>query len=90
MRVADSNEDIQALALRALAWTLAAQDRAQRLIALTGLEPDDLRARIGDPAVLAACLSFLEGREPDLVACAAAIGVAPARLVAARQRLEAA
>jgi len=37
--------DDQALALRALAWTLGDPDRAGRLLALTGLDPGDLRAR---------------------------------------------
>ena len=90
MREADTNEDAQALALRALAWTLAEPHRAGRLIALTGLAPEDLRARIGEPTVLAACLGFLEGHEPDLIACAGAIEVKPERLIAARHALEAA
>ena len=37
------------------------------------------------PRFLAAVLRFLEGHEPDLVACAEALGVPPARLVAARR-----
>ncbi|WP_298675766.1 DUF3572 domain-containing protein [uncultured Sphingomonas sp.] len=90
MREADTNTDIQALALHALVWTLEEPRRAERLIALTGLSPEDLRARIGDPVVLGACLAFLEGHEPDLIACAAAIGVTPERLVAVRRALEAA
>lgn len=90
MREADTNTDPHALALHALAWTLAEPRRAERLIALTGLSPEDLRARIGAPAVLAACLTFLEGHEPDLIACADAVSVAPERLVAARRALEAA
>ncbi|MCW6537059.1 DUF3572 domain-containing protein [Sphingomonas sp. MMSM24] len=90
MREADTNEDMRTLALGALAWTLGEPRRAERLIALTGLAPDDLRARVGDATVLAACLGFLEGHEPDLIACAAALGVAPERLVAARRGLEAA
>jgi len=88
MREADTNSDVQAIALHALAWTLGEPNRAERLIALTGLAPDDLRARIGDPAVLAACLGFLEGHEPDLIACAESIGATPERLVAARRALE--
>ncbi|MFW2853246.1 DUF3572 family protein [Sphingomonas sp. TX0543] len=90
MREADTNTDLQALALHALVWVLAEPRRAERLIALTGLAPDDLRARIGDAAVLAACLTFLEGHEPDLIACAEALGVTPGQLVAARVALEAA
>ncbi|WP_375393476.1 DUF3572 family protein [uncultured Sphingomonas sp.] len=82
-------EDAQALGLRALVWTLVVPDRAMRLLAVTGLEPHDLRARAGDPAVIAAALGFLEAHEPDLIECAAELGVKPAALVAARARLEA-
>ncbi len=79
----------EALALGALGWTLSDGDRAARLLALTGLTPDDLRARIGEPSLLAATIAFLEAHEPDLIACAEAIGVIPAELVAARSALEA-
>jgi hypothetical protein len=75
-------------ALAALAWTLAVPDRAARLLALTGLTADDLRARAGDADVLGAVLGFLEAHEPDLLACAAELGCTPADLVAARQALE--
>jgi adenine/guanine phosphoribosyltransferase-like PRPP-binding protein len=80
--------DPEALALSALAWTLAEEDRAARLLALTGLSPDDLRQRLGEPALLAAALGFLAAHEPDLVACAEALGVTPGALVAAARSLE--
>lgn len=80
--------DPEALALSALAWTLAEEARAQRLLALTGLTAADLRERLGEPSVLAAVLGFLEAHEPDLVACAEALGVDPAALADARRRLE--
>lgn len=83
-----TNDDAAAVALRALAWTLDDDDRAGRLLATTGLMPDDLRARVGEPAVLAAALGYLEAFEPDLVACADAIGERPETLVAARAALE--
>jgi len=75
-------------ALHALAWTLGDPERARRLIDLTGLDPAALRARAGEPAVLAAALGFLEARESDLVACAEAIGVPPEALVRARVAME--
>jgi hypothetical protein len=78
----------EALALAALGWTLADESRAQRLLALTGLTPDELRRRLGEKSVLAALLGFLEAYEPDLVACADALGVPPETLVEARRRLE--
>lgn len=76
------------LALAALGWTVSEPARARRLLDVTGLEPDDLRARAADPAVLSAVLRFLESHEPDLIACAEAIGSDPAALVAAHHELE--
>ena len=89
MRIEDTNKaDPETLALSALGWTLAEPDRAQRLLALTGLTPEDLRDRLGDPGLLCATLGFLEAHEPDLVACAEALAVTPLALVEARRRLE--
>jgi len=79
--------DPQALALGALGWLLGDEDRAQRLLALTGLTPDALRDGLGDPAVLGAVLEFLASHEPDLLAAAEALGIEPAALMAARERL---
>jgi hypothetical protein len=44
----------EALALRALGWTLVDSGRALRLLDVTGLTPADLRSRASDPAVLTA------------------------------------
>ena len=84
----DQTNDDEALALGALRWTLSEDVRATRLIALTGLTPTGMRERLDDRDFLAAVLRFLEGHEPDLIACAGALGVAPARLVSARAGLE--
>lgn len=88
MRDAETNPDPAHLALRALVWTLAEPERALRLLDVTGLQPADLRARAGDPAVLSAALGFLEAHEPDLIACAQAIGESPRRIVAAHAALD--
>jgi adenine/guanine phosphoribosyltransferase-like PRPP-binding protein len=88
MLPANTNDDAITLALTALGWTLADQPRAERLIALTGLTPADLRSRADDRTMLAAVIGFLEAHEPDLIACAEALGIAPARLVAVRGELE--
>lgn len=89
MPVQDTNADSAAgTALAALGWTVGDPTRAERLLALTGLTPADLRASADSPATLAAVLGFLEAHEPDLVACAAAIGETPTRIVAARAMLE--
>jgi hypothetical protein len=90
MRARDTNvPDPEVLALQALVWTIGEPDRADRMIAVTGLFPDDLRARAAEPAVLGAVIEYLESYEPDLVACARALGAPPEALVGARQALEA-
>lgn len=76
------------LALAALGWTVSEPMRARRLLDVTGLDPDDLRARAADPVVLSALLSFLEAHEPDLLACAQALDCQPAALVAAHHQLD--
>jgi hypothetical protein len=90
MKPTETNDErAAALALSALSWTLGEAARAERLLALTGLTPEDLRERLGEPDLQAAVLRFLEGHEPDLVACAQALEVKPEVLVEARTRLEA-
>ncbi len=86
----DTIEPAMALALRALVWTLQSPSRAERLLALTGLSVEELRGGAGEPGVLAAILSFLEGHETDLIACAEDLDVRPEALVAARRILESA
>lgn len=61
--------------------------RAERLLALTGLTPEVLRERLTDRSVLAAVLEFLAGHEPDLLLAADALDVAPAELIEAREAL---
>jgi len=79
----------QTLALAALGWVLACEDRAARFLELTGLDPDALRAGLEDPAILAAPLEFLANHEPDLIRAAEALAVTPEELVAAKDALDA-
>ena len=80
--------DAQALALVALATAVSDERRARRFLDLTGIGTDELRARAGDPVLLAALIRFLEAHEPDLVSVAEAMDVRPEALVAARRNLE--
>ena len=80
--------DAQAMALLALATALSDERRARRFLDLTGIGTDELRARVGDTALLAALIRFLEAHEPDLLAVAETMDVKPEMLVRARQQLE--
>ena len=88
MRTPETNHDASTLALMALAWCLEDSRRAARLLDLTGLTTNDLRARAAEPGLQAAVLGFLEAHEPDLLACAAALELRPETLVRARAELE--
>lgn len=79
--------DAQAIGLAALGWILGEEDRAQRLLSLTGMTPDVLRAGLQDRAVLAAVLEFLTSYEPDLVKAAEELDIAPEQIAAAAQEL---
>ena len=78
------------LALQALAHVAGHPDLGPRFLALSGLDADALRASAGDPMLLGALIDFLQAREPDLVACADAIGTTPQALVFAGAALSAA
>ena len=84
-----ANRDAEAvLALHALIWSLKDEVRAERLLQLTGLTPDDLRMCASSTEVQVAVLNFLEAHEPDLIACAKALETTPLTLVQARMKLE--
>jgi Protein of unknown function (DUF3572) len=68
---------------------VADDDHAQRLLALTGITPDELRMRLMEPEVLIATLDFILAHEPDLLACAQAIGTTPQALEQAHAALSA-
>ena len=79
--------DPSALALNALIWVLGDERRAQRFLDLTGLSPEDLRARIGTAEIQLSVLDFLCAHEPDLLAAAEELGIAPGDIAAARESL---
>ena len=75
--------EAEAIALRALVWTLADEKRAERLLSLTGLTPDRLRAGLSERGVQAAILDYLAYYEPDLIAFAEAEGLGPQDIMTA-------
>lgn len=77
----------QTLALQLVGWILSDAARVERMFSITGLDPDSLRASLADAASLGAIMDFVINHEPDLIACAKALGITPARLVAAQEKL---
>lgn len=89
LRPVTDSQDSAGLALAALGWVLECEDRAARYLELTGLDPDSLRAGLGDPLILGSALEFLANHEPDLIRAAEALAVTPEELVAAKDALSA-
>ena len=83
----DAGAASEAIALQALAWVLSDPARAERLLSLTGLTPDDLRQGLTERRVQAAILEFLTQYEPDLIAAADALDVAPETIAVAAAEL---
>lgn len=52
-------ESAETLALEAVAFLFQDEERIERFFNASGLEPNDVRARLTDPALLAAVCAFL-------------------------------
>lgn len=77
-------DQAETVALQALGFLAGDEDRLARFLAMTGVGPEDLKGRIGDPAFLGAVLDHLLGYEPDLMAFAAEAEIDPALVGRAR------
>jgi hypothetical protein len=79
--------DPETLALQALAFIAGDDDRLERFIGLTGIDPAQLRVLAQNPAGLGAVLDYLLGWEPLLLEFAAAHELKPESIATARRRL---
>ena len=87
MRPKTPPPDPETLALQALTFLAADEDRLTRFLGLTGIAPETLRQIAHDPAGLGAVLDYLLGWEPLLLDFAAEIDVNPEAIARARQKL---
>jgi len=82
-------EAAEALALDALAFLAADEERLMRFVALAGLSQHNLRAAAAAPGFLAGVLDHLAGDEPLLLAFAANHGLDAAEVTRAWMLLSA-
>ena len=75
------------LALRALAFLAAGEDRVARFLSLTGLDPGEIRRSVSDPGFHLAVLDHLAGDERLLLAFADAERLSPEAVGLARRAL---
>lgn len=78
-----STVDPQETAIAVLGWLANEPDLFGRFLALTGIEPGQVRGAINDPGFLSGMLDFLMNHEPTLMAFCAASGTAPEAVMAA-------
>ena len=76
-----------ALALRALAYLAGDDEKIDRFLSLTGVDPGDLRSLAVEPAFLCAVLDHLAQDERLLLDFAAAEKIRPGAVSAARRAL---
>jgi hypothetical protein len=74
-------------AIGALAFLAADMERLEPFLALTGLQPGNLRAAAAEPGFFAAVLEYLTSDEKLLLEFAASRKVDPASVALARDRL---
>ena len=72
-----SRDEAEIIALKALGFLVSSPDRAERFLNLSGLAPEDLRSRAGDPHFLAGVIEHLLADESLLVMFAEDSGTDP-------------
>lgn len=77
----------ETLALEALGFIAADDVELGRFLGLSGLTPDQLRARAGAPDTLLAVMEYVMGHEPTARAFAEAHGYRPEDLAHAARQL---
>lgn len=80
-------DEAEALALQALGWLAAQDDLLGVFMGSAGVSSDDLKARAGDPDLLAAVLDFLLMDDQWVSGFAEATGRAPDAPMRARMAL---
>jgi hypothetical protein len=82
-----TREEAEALALAALEFLSGEGERIGRFLALSGLDPGNLRKAAAEPGFLPGVLDYVAGEEALLLAFAEEARVPPERIGAARHLL---
>lgn len=83
----NTRETAETIALQALGWLATSEDLLPVFLGSTGLSESDLRARAGDPELLAAVLDFLLMDDAWVMAFCEDHGLDGRRLTEARAAL---
>jgi hypothetical protein len=79
--------DAEVIGIQALGFLAGEPERLERFLALTGVLPEDLRRRAGEPELLTAVLDHVLADETLLFLFADAAGLHPSEVADARREL---
>lgn len=82
-----TGDEAEMIALRGLGWLAGHETLLHRFLADAGLSAGDLRARAGEPVVLASVLDFVLTEDAMVLDLAAELGCGPHDIAAARAHL---
>ncbi len=82
-----AREQAETVALQALAWLVQGDDHRGAFLSASGLSPDDLRQRAGEPEILLAVIDFLLGDDARVMAFSDTAGLPYGALMAVRAAL---
>jgi hypothetical protein len=82
-----TSEQAEILAIKALTFLAHSPDDLDRFVTLSGIAPTDLRARAGDPEILAAVLDFILSDDSRVSGFCEEVAIDPRELHAARHAL---
>jgi hypothetical protein len=85
--MADRQAQAEEIAISALGFVAADAELLTRFLALTGIEPQEIRAAANEPGFLAGVLHFIAAHEPTLLDFATATGLKPEAVLEAMRRL---
>lgn len=83
----NSAPDAEIIALQSLNFLASDPDRISRFMAITGLQPQDIRSRAGEAPFLAGLLDYLRGDQGLLLTFAESAALDPAEIDAAYWKL---
>lgn len=80
-------DEAETVALKALGWIVGAEDQRGAFLSASGLLPEDLMRRAGEPDVLLAAMDFLLAEDRRVIAFCDAAGLRYETLAAIRAAL---
>ncbi|HZH11819.1 MAG TPA: DUF3572 domain-containing protein [Microvirga sp.] len=82
-----NREEAESVALSAFAFITSDEERMSRFLAVSGLQPDTIRAAASEPGFFAGILDYVAADEPLLIALAKEMNTKPEHIMAAHWTL---